>query len=112
MSFFTIRMKNPMNQLKPKMKNKSGLPQAPKKPNIANQIFIAIFIFMGITVLYTFLTKSPEDIKSITISDVANAIKTETVTSIKVSGSDIDVIFKDETKGKAKKDTSGFVVAA
>ncbi|MFA6251160.1 MAG: ATP-dependent zinc metalloprotease FtsH [Candidatus Paceibacterota bacterium] len=97
-------MKNPMNQINPKMKNKSGLPQMPKKPNIINQITIAIFIFMGITLLYTFLTKSPEDIKSITISDVANAIKTETLTSIEVSGSDVNVIFKDETKGKAKKE--------
>jgi cell division protease FtsH len=97
-------MKNPMNQMNQKMKNNSQMPQLPKKPNILNQVVIAIFIFVSITIIYTFVSKSPEDIKSLAISDVANAITSGTVEKIEVSGSDVNVTFKDGTKGKAKKE--------
>jgi len=90
--------------MNPKMKNKSGLPQSPKKPNILNQVIIAIFIFVSITIIYTYVAKSPEEIKSLTISEVAKGVTSGTIQKIEVSGSDVNVIFKDETKGKAKKE--------
>ena len=88
-------------------KNKPQLPkniQPPKMPNIASQIIIAIFIFISITIVYSFLAKPEETIKSLTISDVAKGVITETIGKIEVSGSDVNVIFKDGTKGKAKKE--------
>ncbi|HLP86827.1 MAG TPA: ATP-dependent zinc metalloprotease FtsH [Candidatus Paceibacterota bacterium] len=88
-------------------KNQPKIPKhlkAPKTPNIINQIIIAIFIFASITILYTFLVKPSEDIKELTISDVAHDVTAGTIENIKVSGNEVNVIFKDGTKGKAKKE--------
>jgi cell division protease FtsH len=88
-------------------KNKSQLPKnliPPKKPNIINQIIIAIFIFISITILYTLLVKSPEDVRSLTISDVAKGVTAGTIEKIEVSGSEVNISFKDGTKGKASKE--------
>jgi len=82
--------------------NKKILP--PKTPNLMNQIMIAILIFMTITVAYTYLSKSPEDIKNLTISDVAKGITSGTIEKIVVSGSEVNISFKDKTKGVAKKE--------
>jgi cell division protease FtsH len=82
--------------------NKKILP--PKTPNLMNQIMIAILIFMSITVAYTYLSKSPEDIKNLTISDVAKGITAGTIEKIVVSGSEVNISFKDKTKGVAKKE--------
>ncbi len=79
-------------------------PIQPKTPNLMNQIMIAIFIFMCITVAYTYLSKSPEDIKNLTISDVAKGITSGTIEKIEVAGSEVNVTFKDKTIGKAKKE--------
>lgn len=76
----------------------------PKIPNIANQIVIAIFIFISITLLYTFLVKPKEEVKQMTISEVAKGLTEGTLEKIEVSGSDVKVSFKDGTKGKAKKE--------
>jgi cell division protease FtsH len=88
--------------MNPNTKNKPI--QQPKTPNVTNQIIIAIFIFISITIIYTFLSKTPEDIKSLTISDVAKGVTTGIVEKIEVSGSDVNVSYKDGTKGKAKKE--------
>ena len=96
---------NPNN--KPNNKNMPQLPKGiiPKKtPNLMNQIIIAIFIFMAITLAYTSLSKPAGDVKSLTISDVAKGVTTATIQKIEVSGSDVNVTFKDGTKGKAKKE--------
>ncbi|MFA6515255.1 MAG: ATP-dependent zinc metalloprotease FtsH [Candidatus Paceibacterota bacterium] len=95
-----------MNQINPNLKNKIV---QPKKPNIINQIVIAIFIFISITLIYTYLAKKPEDIKSLTISDVAQGVTSGTISKIEVAGSDVNVTFKDETKGKAKKEVESSI---
>lgn len=76
----------------------------PKNPNLMSQIMIAVLIFMSITVAYSLLVKGNKEAEEITISDVAKAISSETVEKIEVSGSNINVIFKDGTKGEAKKE--------
>jgi cell division protease FtsH len=76
----------------------------PKNPNLMSQIMIAVLIFMSITVAYSLLVKGSKEAEEITISDVAKAISSETVEKIEVSGSNINVIFKDGTKGEAKKE--------
>src|ERR1035437_959125 len=91
-------MQSTMN---PNTKNK---PQLPKTPNIVNQIIIAIFIFISITMIYTLVAKKPEEIKNLAISDVAKLVIDGNVEIIEVSGSDINVTFKDGSKGKAKKE--------
>ena len=95
-----------MNQINPNLKNKIV---PPKKPNIMNQIIIAIFIFISITLVYTLVAKQPEDIKSLTISDVAQGVTTGTISKIEVAGSDLNVTFKDKTKGKAKKEVESSI---
>lgn len=76
----------------------------PKNPNLMSQIMIAVLIFMSITVAYSLLVKGSKEAEEITISDVAKAISSQTVEKIEVSGSNINVIFKDGTKGEAKKE--------
>jgi cell division protease FtsH len=78
--------------------------QPPKVPNITNQIVIAIFIFISISIIYTFVAKPQEEIKNMTISDVAKGITEGTVSRVEVAGSDVNISFKDGTKGKAKKE--------
>jgi len=93
--------------IKPK-NNKPGLPKnikPPKMPNMASQIAIAIFIFISITIAYTFITGNSEEIKSLTISDVAKNVMDGTIEKIEVSGEDVSISFKDGTKGEAKKET-------
>lgn len=76
----------------------------PKAPRIMNQIMIAILIFISITIAYTLVSKDKEEVKSLTISDVAKSVTEGSVTKIVVSGGDIEVSLKDGTKGKAKKE--------
>ena len=84
--------------------DKNKKPIQPKIPNITNQIIIAIFIFISITIVYTLFAKKGEDIKQMAISDVAKSVVDGTVEKITVSGSDVSVTFKDKTKGEAKKE--------
>ena len=84
--------------------NTKQTPNQPKMPNIVNQIIITVFIFISITLIYTLVSKKPEDIKQLTISDVAKSVTTGTIEKITVEGGDINVDFKDKTKGTAKKE--------
>lgn len=75
-----------------------------KTPNAINQAMIAILIFISLTLVYSFVAKAPEEVVNLTISDVAKSVMDGTVERIVVSGSDINVSFKDGTKGEAKKE--------
>lgn len=90
-------------KMNPNLKNGNKM-TPPKAPNLINQIIIALFIFISISIIYTLVVKSPEDIKSLTISDVAQGVNQGSIEKIEVSGSDINVSFKDGTKGEAKKE--------
>lgn len=80
-------------------------PKSKKKvPSMGNQVAIAIFIFISITLIYSLVSKKPEEIKSLTVSEVATSIMNEEVKKIDVSGNDISLVFNDDTKGKAKKE--------
>ncbi len=76
-----------------------------KVPNFANQIIIALFIFISFTLIYSLVAKKPEEIKHLTISEVANYVNEETIEKLEVVGADININFKDGTKGEAKKET-------
>ena len=84
---------------------KTQKPNQPKIPNITNQIIIAIFIFISITLIYSYVSKTPETIKQLSISDVAKSVTEGTIEKIDVAGQEISVTFKDKTKGEAKKET-------
>jgi len=89
-----------------KNQNLNKKPNNSKKvPNIVNQITIAVFIFMAITVAYSFFAKSQEDIKEMSISDVAKSLSEGSIEQIEVDGSKINVTFYDGTKGEAEKET-------
>lgn len=80
--------------------------QQPKKvPNIANQLFIAIFIFISITIIYSLVANSPDKIKHLTISEVAKNVIDGKIEKMEVVGQDVSVTFKDKTQGEAKKET-------
>lgn len=86
--------------------NPKKKPQQQKKvPNIANQITIAIFIFIIITLIYSWISGSPSNIKNLTISDVAKNVAEGTIEKIDVVGQDINIKFKDKSEGVAKKET-------
>jgi len=84
--------------------DKNKKPIQPKIPNIANQIIIAIVIFISITLIYTLVSKKPENIKKMTISEVAQNVVNGSIERIIVSGGDVNITFKDQTKGIAKKE--------
>jgi len=48
---------NPKNNQKKK-------PNPKKAPNLMNQITITLLVFMGITLIYSFLIKGEKDVKS------------------------------------------------
>ncbi len=75
-----------------------------KIPRIGNQIIIAIFIFISITIVYSLLAKTPSTVKQLAISDVAKSVTDGTVEKIDVVGQDITVTFKDKTTGTTKKE--------
>jgi len=92
-------MKNPVNFNKNK--------QSPKKDKkFGQQIITAVLIFLAITALYSFVAKpnDNQEVKKITISDVSQGIISGTIEKIEVSGQEIDVFYKDQTKGQAKKE--------
>lgn len=76
----------------------------PKVPGLMNQITIAVLIFFSITLVYTLVSDKTEEVKNITISEVAKSINEGSVEKIVVAGETIEVSFKDGTKGKAKKE--------
>ena len=73
--------------------------QKQKTPNIANQIIIAIFIFISITIVYSFVAQSPKDIKHMTISDVARNVISGEIEKLEIVGQDINITFKDKVQG-------------
>lgn len=76
----------------------------PKVPDLMNQITFAILIFFSITLVYTLISGKNEEIKKLTISDVAKSISEGTIEKLEVAGENIKVSFKDGSKGEAKKE--------
>lgn len=72
--------------------------------SIANQLVIALFIFMAISALYSFVSKPNDKVKHMTISEVAQSVTAGTVEKIEVAGGNINITFKDKTLGEAKKE--------
>ncbi|MFA7192047.1 MAG: ATP-dependent zinc metalloprotease FtsH [Candidatus Paceibacterota bacterium] len=87
-----------MDNNKKTSKNKQQLPK------FGQQIFIAIFIFVAITLAYSALSKPGVEVKKLTIADVASGVNAGTIEKIEVSGSDVNVTFKDKTVGETKKE--------
>ncbi len=94
-------MKKKKKKLKPKISN--------KVPNLANQIVIALFIFVSFTLIYSLVAKKPTPIKKIAISQVSQDIDKGIVKKIEVSGEKVKLTFKDGTKGEARKETESSI---
>ena len=84
--------------------DKNKKPIQPKIPSLMNQIIIAVFIFISITLIYTLVANKPSSIKKMAISDVAKSVTDGTIEKIIVSGGEVDITFKDKTKGVANKE--------
>lgn len=76
----------------------------PKASGLMNQVTVAILIFFSITLAYTLISGKKEEVKSLIISDVAKSINEGSVEKIVIAGENININFKDGTKGKAKKE--------
>jgi cell division protease FtsH len=87
-----------MDNNKKTVKNKQQLPK------FGQQIFIALFIFVAITLAYSALSKPKVEVKKLTIADIASGVNAGTIEKIEVSGSDVNVTFKDKTVGETKKE--------
>jgi len=85
-------------------KNKNKKPNIPKKPSIMNQFFIALMIFMSISLVYSFLSKPSADVKQLSISDIAKNVVDGSVEKIQVEGGMVHVFYKDKSEGEAKKE--------
>ncbi len=90
--------------MKPKMKPRKPKSK-PQTPNIINQIIIALFIFISFTLVYSLVAKTPPKITHLDISEVAQGIDAGTIKKINVSGETVNVLFKDGSKGEARKET-------
>lgn len=99
LTFWVIISRHMNNSLKNKKQ------QNKKTPNIFSQIFLAFIIFGSIVAAYTFLTSKKETIKNLTISEIAQNVSSGNLQKIQVSGQDINIVFKDGTKGKARKES-------
>ncbi len=92
------------------IQNQKKKPNNQKKvPNLLNQFMITLFIFISISFIYSLVAKNPEQIKEMTLSDVSKAILEGNIEKIEVSGSNINVNFKDGSKGKAQKETESSI---
>ncbi|MEY2672001.1 MAG: cell division protein FtsH, cell division protease FtsH [Candidatus Parcubacteria bacterium] len=87
-----------MHNNKKTVKNKQQLPK------FGQHIFIALFIFVAITLAYSALSKPKVEVKKLTIADIASGVNAGTIEKIEVSGSDVNVTFKDKTVGETKKE--------
>lgn len=99
LTFWVIISRHMNNSLKNKKQ------QNKKTPNIFSQIFLAFIIFGSIVAAYTFLTSKKETVKNLTISEIAQNVSSGNLQKIQVSGQDINIVFKDGTKGKARKES-------
>jgi cell division protease FtsH len=90
-----------MNSNNPNQNNKSPLP---KVPNMARQFIVVFAIFLAISTVYSLVAKKDDEVKKMTISEVAQSISQGTVERIDVSGDGISILFKDQSKGEAKKE--------
>jgi cell division protease FtsH len=89
---------NPNNQ------NQNNKQKMPKVPNMARQFIIVFAIFLAISTVYSLVAKKDDEVKKMTISEVAQSISQGTVERIDVSGDGISILFKDQSKGEAKKE--------
>lgn len=89
---------NPNNQ------NQNNKQKMPKAPNMARQFIIVFAIFLAISTVYSLVAKKDDEVKKMTISEVAQSISQGTVERIDVSGDGISILFKDQSKGEAKKE--------
>lgn len=76
----------------------------PKVPGLMNQVTVAVLIFFSITLIYTLISGKNEEVKKLTISDVAKSLNEGTIEKIEIAGENVNINFKDGTKGKTKKE--------
>ena len=80
----------------------------PKKSRIlatmTSQFLAIVFIIVAVSFLYSGNVINKSEVKNPSISEIAQQINEGNVTSIAISGGDVNIIYTDETMGKTKKE--------
>jgi cell division protease FtsH len=85
-------------------KKKGGVGPKGKKPSFSGYISGAVFIFLALSLIYSFFAGTATDIKSVTISDVARSVTAGEIKKIEVDGNTLNIEKTDGTKEIAKKE--------
>jgi len=79
---------------KPPVRRSKG--KKPKKPNIWNQLVIAIVIFTGISLIYSSISESQQENNFVALSQLATDVSAGRVAEITVQGEKLEVIYRNE----------------
>jgi cell division protease FtsH len=97
-----------MSKQKPQPRKKtkrSKIPLPPKRPFWIN-FLTSIILFVVLISAYGLIAEQNSDVRELGISELALGITDGTVASVTVKGNDLDIVFIDDTKGVAKKESN------
>jgi cell division protease FtsH len=74
-------------------------------PNLAKNFLIIVLIFVFISAVFSLFYTGKENLKEISLNQLAQDIGNENIDKIMVEGNNIIVFYKDETKALSRKET-------
>ncbi len=89
----------------PQQKKNKGGQGSPQAPKLGAHVRNAVFIFVLIVVLYSFIAPTQKKIPEVPISDVAKSITAGEIKKIEVAGELLNIEKKDGTVFKSKKES-------
>jgi len=107
----TKNLQGPSKEKGPK-KNNSRKPirrvksKKPKKPNIWNQLFIALIIFVGVGMVYSSVTESQLEDNFVALSQLATDVSAGRVAEITVQGEKLNAVYRNEKGENPADDTT------
>ena len=92
-----------------KNKNKKTVKKNKKKKQSVsaqffNNFFTTLLIFAIILTIYSFVQERNSFVEEVTMSELVSSIKAGEVDTIKIEGEELNILLKDETKKKTKKE--------
>lgn len=102
--FLGNRLAGKPPQQKPGQPVKPGQKPPAGPPNLLNNVFFYVFIILTIYLLFGVFTEFNSNVEERPISEVVTLIQDEKVQDITISASNIDVVLKDGTEFKSRKE--------
>lgn len=72
---------------------------------LIKNFFIVILIFLGISLVFSFIGSSAQQPKQITISQLVQDINQDKIKKITIRGNNLDIVFSDDQKGEGQKES-------